>query len=387
MRNRRLRGVVEIFVLKSRKVLLVAGEASGDVHGAELVSALRRLEPGVEVYGVGGDRLRQAGMHILVDTASVATMGIVETFGMLGRIVSTYRLLKRFLIEQRPALVILIDYAEFNMFLAKRVKRLGIPVFYYIAPQVWAWRRGRVKKLAGRVDRLAAIFPFEPKLYNNDRPLAEFIGHPLFELVRSTRSREETLARYGLDPSRPLLALLPGSRKKEIRLLLKPALAAAQQLQREGWQAVLVLAHTLSSQDVAAVLDGSLPQIPIVEDDTYNLVHAADAALVASGTASLETALLGRPMVIMYRVSRLTFAVARRLVSVEHIGMPNIVLGRRVFPELLQNDVTCDKLVEAVHDVVRRKEEVQRALQELRACLGKPGAVERGAEIALELMQ
>ncbi len=373
--------------MSARKVLLVAGEASGDVHGAELVAALRRLDPDVEVYGVGGDRLRQAGMHILVDTASVATMGIVETFGMLGRILATYRLLKRFLIEERPALVILIDYAEFNMFLAKRVKRLGIPVFYYIAPQVWAWRRGRVKKIAERVDRLAAIFPFEPKLYNNDRPLAEFIGHPLFELVRATRSREETLARYGLDPSRPLLALLPGSRKKEIRLLLPPALAAAQRLAREGWQAVLVLAHTLSPHDVAAVLGGALPQIPIVEDDTYNLVQAADAALVASGTASLETALLGRPMVIMYRVSPLTFAVARRLVSVEHIGMPNIVLGRRVFPELLQADVTCDKLVEAVHDVMRRKEEVQLALQELRACLGKSGAVERGAEIALELMQ
>jgi len=372
--------------VSARKVLLIAGEASGDVHGAELVAALRRLDPQVEVYGVGGEKLRRAGMHVLVDTASIATMGLTEVVGAFARILAMYRLLKRFLVEQRPSLVVLIDYAEFNMLFAKRAKALAIPVLYYIAPQVWAWRRGRVKKIAQRVDRLAAIFPFEPDLYNQERPLAEFIGHPLVDVVRPTRSRDETLARHHLDPQRPLLALLPGSRKKEIRLLLKPALAAAQKLAAEGWQPVLALAHTLSRQDVVDVLDGAEPPVPIVEDDTYNLVHAADAALVASGTATLETALLGRPMVIMYRVSALTFAVARRLVRVDHIGMPNIILGRRVFPELLQDDVACDKLVEAVHDVVRRKAEVQQALQEIRTCLAKPGAAERGAQMALELM-
>jgi lipid-A-disaccharide synthase len=369
-----------------RKVLLVAGEASGDMHGAALVAALRRNDPRIEVWGVGGERLRQAGMHILVDTATVATMGFVETFGTLGRLLGAYRRLTRFLIEERPALVVLVDYPEFNMLLAKRAKRLGLPVFYYIAPQVWAWRRGRVRKLAQRVDRLGVVFPFEAPLYNNGRQLAEFVGHPLLDLVQPTRTRAETRARYHLDPTRPLLALLPGSRKKELRHLLPAGVAAAGQLQAEGWQVAIALAHTLTRDDLAAALGGAPPPLPIVEDDTYNLVHAADAAAVASGTATLETALLGRPMVIMYRVSPLTFALARRLVHVDCIGMPNIILGRRVFPELIQRDVTPEKLVAAVHAVTARRDELTAALHELRDKLGQPGAAERAAQLALELM-
>ena len=369
-----------------RTVLLVAGEASGDMHGAELVAALRRNAPQLEVWGVGGERLRQAGMHILVDTAAVATMGFVETFGTLGRLLAAYRRLVRFMIEQRPALLVLIDYPEFNMLLAKRAKGLGIPVFYYIAPQVWAWRPGRIHKLARRVDRIGVVFPFEAPLYNNGRQLAEFVGHPLLDLVQATRTREETLARYHLDPTRPLLALLPGSRKKEIRHLLPPGIAAAHRLIAEGWQVAIALAHTLTRDDLAAALGGALPALPIIEDDTYNLVHAADAALVASGTATLETALLGRPMVIMYRVSPLTFAVARRLVHLEYIGMPNIILGRRVFPELIQRDVTPENVVAAVREVTAHRDELTAALRELRDKLGQPGAAERAAHLALELI-
>jgi lipid-A-disaccharide synthase len=374
-----------------RKVLLVAGEASGDMHAAALVEALHRSDPGVEVWGVGGERLRQAGMHILVDTAAVATMGFVETFGTLGRLLAAYRRLKRFLVEERPRLAILIDFPEFNLFLAKRVKALGIPVFYYIGPQVWAWRRRRVRKIVRRVDRLGLVFPFEPPLYNNGRKLgpaalAEFVGHPLLDLVHPTRSREETLAQYHLDPARPLLALLPGSRTKELRYLLPPALDAAERLVRDGWQAIMALAHTLTKDEVAAALGGRMPALPIVENDTYNLIHAADTVLVASGTATLETALLGRPMVIMYRVAAFSFALARLLVHVDSIGMPNIILGRGVFPELIQGDVTPEKLVAAVQDVNARRDEFTAALQELRGKLGEPGAATRAARIALELM-
>ncbi|HEX7409604.1 MAG TPA: lipid-A-disaccharide synthase [Candidatus Binatia bacterium] len=370
----------------ARKVLLVAGEASGDLHGAALVAALRCSDPDLEVWGVGGGRLRAAGMHILVDTAAVSTMGFVETFGTLGRLLSTYRRLRRFLVEERPQLVVLIDFPEFNLFLAKRAKAMGIPVFYYIGPQVWAWRRGRVRKIARRVDRLGLVFPFEPELYKNGRGLAEFVGHPLLDAARPTRTREATLAHYHLDPARPLLALLPGSRKKELRHLMRPAMEAAEQLRQSGWQVVIALAHTLTRDDVAAALGGKLPAVPIVENDTYNLIHAADTVLVASGTATLETALLGRPMVIMYRVAPLTFALARLLVHVDHIGMPNLILGRAVFPELIQGDVTPERLVAAVQDVFARRGELVEALRELRGKLGEPGAAGRAARMALELM-
>ena len=370
-----------------RKVLLVAGEASGDLHGAALVSALRARAPDLDVSGVGGMHLRAVGMHILVDTAHVATMGLVETFGTLGRLVRAYRTLTRFMIEERPALLILIDYPEFNLLLAKRAKALGVPVFYYIAPQVWAWRRGRVRTLAKRVDRLAVVFPFEAALYNNGCSLAEFVGHPLLDVVHVTRSREETLQRYHLDPSRPLLALLPGSRKKEIRHLLPAGIAAAQRLIGEGWNVVVALAPTLTRADLTAALGGTDLPLPVVEHDTYNIVHAADAAVVTSGTATLETALLGRPMVIVYRMSPLTYALARRLVQIDYIGMPNIILGRGVFPELIQHDVTPAKLVAAVHDVFARRDELSAALRDVRGRLGEPGAAGRAADLALELMR
>lgn len=372
----------------ARRVLLVAGEASGDLHGAALVRALLAEDPAIRVSGVGGDRLRAAGMEILVDTAHVATMGFTETFGTLGRLVAVYRRLSRFLAEERPALLILIDYPEFNLFLARRAKALGVPVFYYIGPQVWAWRRGRVRTILRRVDRLGVVFPFEPELYNSRATVAEFVGHPLLDIVRPTRSREETRRQHGLDEARPVLALLPGSRAKEVRALVPPAVAAAERLMTEGWQPIVVLAHTLERAELVEALGRPWPGIPIAEDDTYNVVHAADAVLVASGTATLETALLGRPMVIMYRVTPVTFALARLLVhGVDCIGMPNIVLGRRVFPELMQSAVTADNLVAALHDIVARRSEMADALVELRGRLGEPGAAARAARLALTVMR
>lgn len=376
-----------------RRILLIAGEASGDLHGAALVRALRQREPDLEVYGIGGDYLRREGMHTLVDTATVATMGLTEIVGSAGRLIGAFRQVKRFLLEERPDLLVLIDYPEFNLMLAKHAKAAGVPVFYYISPQIWAWRSGRVHKIAARVDRLAAVFPFEAAFYDqagaktaDGRPLAVFIGHPLLDSVRPSRSREATRERYGLDPQRPLLAILPGSRKGEVGRLLAPALGAAQILRVRGWQAAVAMAHTLTRADLVHALHGATPDVPVIEDDTYNLVHAADAVLVASGTASLETALLGRPMVIMYRVSALSYAIARRMINVAFIGMPNLILDRAVFPEVIQDDVEPQRLAEAVLGLQTRQCEMEVALQDLRAMLGEPGAVGRAADLALELI-
>ncbi|MGH7788904.1 MAG: lipid-A-disaccharide synthase [Candidatus Binatia bacterium] len=370
------------------RVLLVAGEASGDLHGAALVRALRKRVPDLDVAGVGGPQLRAAGMRTLVDTAHVSTMGFVETFGTLGRLLRTYRGLVRRLDAERPDLVVLIDYPEFNLALAKQARKRRIPVFYFIGPQVWAWRQGRVRTIAERVDKLGVVFPFEPALYNEGgRQLAEFIGHPLLDVVRASRGRAETRTRHGLDPERPLLALLPGSRKKELQALVRPMCAAALALRAEGWQAVLALAEALTEDDLRDALDGEPLPVPVAHADTYNVVAAADAAIVASGTATLETALLGCPMVIVYRVAPLTFWLARRLVKVNWIGMPNIILQRGVFPELIQGDATAEAMADAVRGVRARAPEMTTALHELRARLGTPGAAERAADLALGLVR
>jgi lipid-A-disaccharide synthase len=369
------------------RVLLVAGEASGDLHGASLVAALRARVPDLELAGIGGPRLRAAGMRVLVDTEHVATMGFTETFGTLGRLLRAYRRLVRFLDEERPALVVLIDYPEFNLRLAKQAKRRGIPVFYFIAPQVWAWRKGRIRTIGERVDKLAAVFPFEEAVYNtNGRRLAEFVGHPLLDVVQPTRSRAETRARYGLAPDRPVLALLPGSRRKEVDFLFAPMCAAARQLVAEGWQPIACLAESLAADELRAALGGGDVPLPIAHGDTYNVVAAADAAVVASGTATVETALLGCPLVIVYKLAPLTFWIARRLVDVEFIGMPNIILGRAVLPELIQDAVTPDAIAAAVRDVYARRDQITAALADLRTRLGAPGAAARAADLALGLV-
>jgi lipid-A-disaccharide synthase len=368
------------------RVLIIAGEASGDLHGAALLRALRQRVDALDAWGIGGVHLQAAGMRLLVDMRSVATMGFVETFGTIGRIVAAYRRVIRFLDEQHPQLVVLIDYPEFNLRIARQVKRRGIPVFYFIAPQVWAWRRGRVRQIKRLVDKMAVVFPFEPGLYNDGRTMAEFIGHPLLDVVAPTRSREETRRRYGIEPGRRMLALLPGSRRKEVRYLLGPLCAAAAELAAEGWRPVIALATSLSKADLDDGLEGTPPLFPVAEDDTYNVVAAADAAVVASGTATLETALLGCPMVIVYRMARLTHWLARRLVRVDWIGMPNIILQQPVFPELIQAEATPEAIAAAVRSLQGRRPEIASALATLRSRLGAPGAADRAAALALTLV-
>lgn len=370
--------------------MLVVGEASGDLHGAHLVKSLRRCDPTLEVFGVAGEGLKREGVRVLYDVERLTGMGFAELAGNLQALWQAYRLLQRALREEKPDLLILIDFPEFNMRLARLAKALQIPVLYYISPQVWAWRRRRVRKIARCVDRMAVVFPFEVPLYQKEGVRVSFVGHPLLDVVRPTQPREKTLRQYGLEPTKQTVALLPGSRRREVLYHLPPMLEAAGHLSREmGLQFVVVRANTVGRRLFEEILGRSTAEVPIAEENTYNVLHACDLAWTASGTATLETALTLRPMIIVYRLAWLTYVLARLLVRVKYIGMVNIVAGKPVVPELIQGDVTAERIIGESLTILKDpnlRERMVKQLAEVREKLGSPGASDRVADIALSMM-
>ena len=371
--------------------MLVVGEASGDLHGAHLVRALRQKAPSIAISAVAGEALKREGVDVLFDVARIAGMGLTELAGNLKNLWRAYSMLKKFLRERRPDLLVLIDFPDFNLRLASVAKRLGVPVLYFITPQVWAWRKRRVKKMAKVIDRAAVVFPFEPEFYRKAGLEAEFVGHPLLDIARATRSREATLDRLGLDPMKRTIALLPGSRRREVEYHLPVMLAAAEILRREmDVQLVLVRASTVAQSDLERLLQASSAPVSLSDGDTYNVVEAADLVWTASGTATLETALMLRPMVIVYRMSPTTFALARRLVRVDHIGMANIIAGETVVPELIQDEMTPERIAAESRKILgdpKLRDAMVAKLGEVRKRLGSPGAAERVADIALSMLR
>ncbi len=372
------------------RVMIVAGEASGDLHGADLAAQIFARAPGCELFGIAGERMRAAGVRALVRTEDIAGLGLAELASTIRRTLRALRELKSIVRRERPDLLILIDFAEFNMSLARAAKRVGVPVLYYITPQVWAWRRGRVARIIERADRLAVVLPFEAQLYAQAGARVSFVGHPLLDRVAPAQDRAATLKRHGLAPHARLLALLPGSRRGEVRYLLRPMVEAARELAADNaLTPVIALAPTLTPAQLREEGRVSLDGIRLVEGDTYSIVAASELALTASGTATLEAALLGCPMVVAYRMSPLTYALARVLVrGVNHIAMPNILAGREIVPELIQRRVTARNLIRAAENLMVEplRSETRAALLGLRAQLGEPGAAARVAAIALEMM-
>lgn len=371
---------------ESPHVLLVAGESSGDLRGAELVRALRQKIPEVTFSGVGGDRLKAEGMEILVAAEELSIMGLTEVFAQGNTILRSYRKVRRAILGKdgpRPDLVILIDFPDFNLRLASVAKRHGIPVFYYVGPQVWAWRRYRIRTLARRVDRLAVVFPFEAELYQGLTQV-DFVGHPALETVRAEATRSAVRAELGIADGERLVALLPGSRRAEIASLL-PVLQGALAAQRDA-RGVIALAGEDLRGAAEALAD---PELPILTGRTWDLVAAADLVLLSSGTATMETALLGTPMVVAYCLSPLSFAIAKRLVKVDHIAMPNLILERRAVPELVQDEVTVERMAAAAREILEDPKLAARMRQDLamvRERLGSPGAAGRAAAIAAEML-
>lgn len=370
--------------------MLVAGEASGDLHGARLVKSLYQRDPGLEIFAVAGAGLKREGVKVLFDVDRLTGMGFTELAGNIRSLWQAYRRLQNFLREEKPDLLVLIDFPDFNLRLARRAKKLQIPVLYYISPQVWAWRKRRIRKISRWVDRMAVIFPFEVPLYQKEGLPVSFVGHPLLDVVHATEAREETLRQYGLEPSRQTIALLPGSRAREVTRHLPTMLEAADRLRREmEVQFVLVRASTVESRIFETILDQAAAKVSIAEGNTYNVLHACDLVWTASGTATLEAALMLRPMVILYRLAWLTYGLARLLVRVKHIGMVNIIAGEAVVPELIQSDVTAERIVHESRRLLKDpelREQVVKKLARVGERLGSPGASDRVADLALSMM-
>lgn len=366
---------------------MVAGEASGDLHGADLAKEILARAPDCELFGIAGERMRAAGVRALVNAEEIAGLGVVELASTIGRTLGAMRMLRRLIKREPPDLAILIDFAEFNLIFARHVRRAGVPVLYYIVPQVWAWRRGRIAKLVRRADRLAVVFPFEEQVYAAAGKRVVFVGHPLLDLARPAADRAATLKRHGFPPDARLLSILPGSRRGEVLHLLPPMAEAARILARtRGLVPVVLLAPTLREADLRAAAGDTLSEMRIIAEDSYSIIAASELALVTSGTATMETALLGCPMVIAYKMSPLSYAVARALVrGVGFIGMPNILAGRSIVPELIQREVTAENLVRAAEPMLAEpcRGETIAALASIRSRLGAPGAAARVAELAL----
>ena len=353
-------------------VLIVAGEASGDMHAAALVRKLKQRDPGLRVSGIGGSALREAGMEITVDAANLAVVGIIEVITHWRAISAALDAMRRVLREEKPDLLVLVDYAEFNLKLAQTAKECGVPVLFYISPQVWAWRQKRVEKIRDRVDMMAVVFPFEAEFYRKHDVPVRFVGHPLLHAIEPQQPDTSSAT------DRPrTVGLFPGSRKSEIRRLLPTILDAAAILreQEPELRFVLPVASTLREQDLTEAAGRTLPDwITLMDGTAREAIVQSDVVITASGTATLEIALYGKPMVIVYRVAPLTYAIVSRLLKIDHIGLCNIVAGERVVPELLQKEANPRRIADEIRRYLDEPEyyaETQNKLHTIRALLGE----------------
>lgn len=373
----------------SPRMLIVTGEASGDLHGAHLVRAIKRRLPDAQISGVGGAHLKAEGVALLSSSDELAVVGVVEVLKKLGVVWSVFRKLTRFLKEERPDLVMLVDYPDFNLRLARVAHKLGIPVVYYISPQVWAWRSSRVKLIQRIVTKMIVIFPFEQEFYRRHGVDVEWIGHPLVESVRSSLTKAQFCEQRGLAPEHPIIGLLPGSRDSEVERLLPVMLAAAQRIRQQQpcVQFVLPVAPPLEQSALFADLPSWV--IP-VRQQAYEVIHAADFVITASGTVTVETAILETPMMIAYIVAPLTYWIGSKFIKVRFIGMVNLIAGKKVAKEFIQQAATPDAIAQEALRLLNNPAalaDIRRELRLVHQKLGEPGATDRAAAVIEHVLQ
>ena len=376
----------------TKNFLIVAGEASGDLHGANLVRELLALDPNISFFGMGGDMMKEAGVNISHHVREMAIVGIFEVINKLPLIRKAMRDMEELMDVMKPEVVVLIDYPGFNLRLARKAKARGIKVVYYISPQVWAWHKSRVKTIAKVVDKMMVAFPFEVPIYEKAGVDVEFVGHPLMDSVPAGFDRGEIRRSLGFGGADTVIGLLPGSRKREVESLLPEMLKAARVISKkvEGAKFAIPVANTLDVEYIKGFTDSVDIDIHIFKGNTYDVMAAADLILIASGTATLEAAIVGTPMVMTYRMAPLTYFIGRRLVNLEFGSLPNIIAGKGIIPELVQGDATGERMAEECLNILgdkKRSEEMKRDLRKVRETLGGPGASKRAAEIVSKVLK
>lgn len=374
------------------KVMISVGEASGDLHGASVANALKNIQPDIKLFGMGGQAMRSAGVDVVHDIADLGVIGFVEVVKNLPRLFKLRDSLVELMHFERPDVLVVIDYPDFNMRLAAKAKEIGIPVVSYISPSAWAWRKGRAKDVAKVVDRLAAIFPFEADVYREAGANVTFVGHPLLDIVKPSMSRADAYSFFTADPNNPIVLLLPGSRTQEITNLLPVMLAAAEKIVKQvpDCQFYLPVASTISREMLQNILKNYSLKVTLTDENTYDLMNIANTAIAASGTVTLEAALLKLPCVVIYKMATLTYWLGKILVKIPHFSLPNIVAGRQVIPELLQDAVSADQITRKILPMLlddQEKNRLQHDLAEVRQKLGDVGAVNRVARVIIEVAQ
>lgn len=370
--------------------MIIAGEASGDLHASGLVAAIAAQQSDIEFLGIGGDRMRNAGVQLFYHINDLSVLGFWDVLKRLGFFKKVYRQLVEAMDRQRPALLILIDYPGLNLKLAAAARARSIKVFYYIAPQVWAWGASRLPKMARLVDRMAVILPFEEPMFRRAGIDATFVGHPLLEMVASRMSREEFFQENALAAGKKTIGILPGSRPLEVKRLLPEMLEIVRRLRLKypDIQAIIGKASSLSAEIYAPLLAVN-HQAQLLDNYTYEVMQHSDLLLVASGTATLESALLATPMIIVYKVDPLSYIIGRSLVTIDVIGLVNVIAGQKIVPEFIQHEFRWQKVLpeaEALLFDQDRRQTVINNLKTIRANLGQPGASARAADLALDLI-
>jgi lipid-A-disaccharide synthase len=373
------------------KIMFSAGESSGDQHAVNMFEELQKQLPNIKGLGMGGAKMRQAGIDIRFDSSGIAVIGLVEVLKHYGEIRAALKLLQNLLVSEKPDLLVCVDYKEFNLKLARFAKKQGITVLFYVSPQVWAWRPGRVNAYGKAIDMMAVIFPFETAYYEAENVPVTYVGHPSVDKVHPLRSKAEDFSEFFLQAEYPVVGILPGSRTNEIKRMLPIMLASAEKLAitHKSIQFVLPQADSITDDLLQSYLQQSSADITVIKNQPYDVIQCCDAIMTTSGTASLEIALLQIPMVIAYRLSAITYFLGKYLVNTKFIGLPNIIAGKRIVKELIQHDLTVEKMTEEIDRIIQDKSYRATMLNELaivKEKLGQGGGSKNMADLAIQML-